>query len=45
MAAGGDAFVTKAPPTDRLMPILREMRSRPASGAPIAGEGVMLIDT
>ena len=39
LAAGADAFVTKAPPTDRLMAILREMRSKPAGGAPLAGEG------
>ena len=37
MAAGADAFVTKAGPSDRLIAILRDMRSKLADGAPPTG--------
>ena len=37
LAAAADAFVTKAAPPDRLLAILRDMRSKPADEAPPAG--------
>ena len=41
MAAGADAFVTKAAPPDRLVTILRSMRSKPEAGAPAASGGAL----
>ncbi len=39
MAAGADAFVSKADPPDQLMAVLNNMRQIPTDGAPIAREG------
>jgi len=38
LAAGADAFVTKAEPPDRLMSVLNNMRQTPKDGAPFARE-------
>ena len=39
MAAGADAFVSKADSPDQLMAVLNNMRQIPTDGAPFAREG------